>query len=82
MKARPWHIFRKDRTPHDQKAERLAICRACDHYSKTTTQCGICGCFMPIKTSLPHAECPIGKWSATAPAPHTPDVRRKDGGAI
>lgn len=77
MTARPWDIFRKDRTPKTEAEQRLATCADCVHYSKATTRCGICGCFMPVKVKLPHAECPIGKWTATAP-----QVRRKDGGAI
>jgi hypothetical protein len=55
----------------------MAICEQCPHYNKKTTQCGICGCFMPLKTKLPHAECPLGKWTATAPQPN---INRKDGG--
>lgn len=42
--------------------ERLAICNACEHYMKWTTQCKKCGCFMKLKTKLYAASCPIEKW--------------------
>ena len=53
---------------------RLNICRACENFEKEMEQCGVCGCFMDIKTTLftnrnPHAagrieitHCPLGKW--------------------
>lgn len=44
------------------RKERMDICRECDHFSKTTTQCGMCGCIMPLKTTLAPASCPIDKW--------------------
>lgn len=42
--------------------KRISICNACDHYSKRTTRCDMCGCFMNFKTRLWKAECPIGLW--------------------
>lgn len=60
------------------KSERLAICRACEHYVEATESCGtlvigktiehegeevnLCGCIMPIKTSLRVGSCPLNKW--------------------
>jgi len=44
--------------------ERLKICKACEHFIKTTTTCKKCGCFMIIKTKLVNSECPIGKWKS------------------
>ena len=44
--------------------ERLDICLNCDKLIKATKQCKKCGCFMEMKTRLPHAYCPIGKWGA------------------
>jgi hypothetical protein len=41
--------------------ERYAICKECPHFMKSK-QCSQCGCFMPLKTKLLHAECPIRKW--------------------
>jgi hypothetical protein len=42
--------------------KRMDICRQCDRFIKTTTQCKECGCIMKLKTKLPHASCPLGKW--------------------
>jgi rRNA maturation protein Nop10 len=44
-----------------QKAERLNICRKCEHYTKFE-RCSLCGCVMPLKVALAHATCPIDKW--------------------
>lgn len=41
---------------------RMSICRVCPELFKTTSQCKKCGCFMPAKTQLEAAKCPIGKW--------------------
>ncbi len=51
---------------------RFAICEACPFLRKETTlkgrhkgvknTCEKCNCFMPEKTKLPGAFCPIGKW--------------------
>lgn len=42
--------------------DRIKICLQCEHFLKLTKQCKKCGCFMIIKTRLPNATCPIGKW--------------------
>lgn len=42
--------------------ERITICKACDHYVKSTTTCKKCGCFMSIKKTIKDINCPIGKW--------------------
>jgi hypothetical protein len=55
------------RLTRTERKERLDICRGCDHFSKRLSTCGICGCFMPLKTTLSNAECPIGLWKAKAP---------------
>jgi hypothetical protein len=44
------------------REERLAICNSCDFFNKNTTACNKCGCIMSIKTNLPDAVCPVGKW--------------------
>ena len=41
---------------------RFAICQECPRFFKPTGQCKECKCFMRIKTRLPKASCPIGKW--------------------
>ena len=44
----------------DYAQKRLAICKSCPEYKMMI--CMKCGCFMPAKTRLKGAECPIGKW--------------------
>lgn len=39
---------------------RMNICRSCDKLKMAF--CSECGCFMPIKTRLKNAECPLKKW--------------------
>jgi len=45
-------------------SEKLAICESCEFYKKTTKQCTLCGCFMPLKTLIPGMTCPDSppKW--------------------
>ena len=40
---------------------RMEICRACDEYNSLRF-CNQCKCFMPFKTALPFAKCPLKKW--------------------
>ena len=58
------------------RAHRLETCKSCEHYVESTRSCGplvteaftdskLCGCFMPAKTKLKVASCPLGKWGAT-----------------
>jgi hypothetical protein len=42
--------------------KRMEICKSCEFLFKPTTQCKKCGCLMNLKTKLPHATCPVGKW--------------------
>jgi len=64
--AKPWDYFnpKSIHVNEDMKQERLNICKSCDRYIHATTQCKECGCIMKMKTSIPHANCPLGKWSA------------------
>jgi len=64
-KARPWDIFNKniEKISVEEQKKRLDICHGCDRLIKATTQCKECGCLMNLKTSLPHAFCPLGKWT-------------------
>lgn len=64
--------------PSEVKESRLSTCKACKHYVAKTQTCGtlikgkvvqhrkqkvrLCGCIMPIKTTLKSAYCPIDKW--------------------
>jgi hypothetical protein len=65
-KARPWDIFNKNlkKVEEELSNKRLAICSSCPEYVRLTHQCKKCGCIMNLKTKLPHAECPIGKWGS------------------
>lgn len=40
---------------------RMDICEECPHFM-ITKQCSKCGCFMPGKTKMLHASCPIERW--------------------
>lgn len=43
-------------------SERLMICIDCPFFLKDSKTCTECGCFMIIKTKIPTATCPVGKW--------------------
>lgn len=62
--ARPWDLFNKNigRVQTVVAEKRLAICEECPRFIKATTQCKECGCIMKLKTKLPNASCPLGKW--------------------
>lgn len=62
--ARPWDLINPHigRVPIEIATERFSICKSCPQYIKSTTQCKECGCIMKLKTKLPNASCPIGKW--------------------
>jgi hypothetical protein len=42
--------------------ERMKICQQCDRYRELTQTCEICGCFMPLKTTMSNMKCPLDKW--------------------
>lgn len=42
--------------------KRLEICNECPFYHKEVDSCLKCSCYMKLKTIIPNAECPIGKW--------------------
>jgi hypothetical protein len=67
--ARPWDLFNKNigRVDDDLAQERLEICKVCPKFIKPTSQCKECGCIMNLKTRLPNASCPLGKWAAVEP---------------
>lgn len=43
----------------DEKARRMDLCRTCEHFQPTLTQCGICGCFLEAKTRLINFHCAL-----------------------
>ena len=63
--ARPWDLFNKKigRVDITISRERMSICESCPELIKSTKQCKKCGCLMHLKTKLPNASCPLGKWS-------------------
>jgi hypothetical protein len=42
--------------------ERMNICKQCDRYLEITQTCELCGCFMPLKTTMSNMKCPLDKW--------------------
>ena len=69
--AMPWDLLNPTIVHvNDQvRDERLAVCRGCEFFMSKTQQCRKCLCIMPLKTKLPHAYCPEGKWGAVATPP-------------
>lgn len=61
--VRPWDFVNPNTeyVADDEEEYRYSICQDCPHLTiaKTCTQCG---CFMPAKTKLLHANCPLNKW--------------------
>jgi hypothetical protein len=62
--ARPWDLFNKNigRVQTEISEQRLSICKECPKFIFSTSQCKECGCIMKLKTKLPNASCPLGKW--------------------
>ena len=62
--TRPWDIFNKniEKLEKEFVEQRLDICRGCEFFIKLTSQCGQCGCLMPLKAKLAPSVCPVGKW--------------------
>lgn len=44
-----------------ESERRWNICKSCDKLNSMNF-CNECACFMPLKTKIPFAVCPIGKW--------------------
>ena len=42
--------------------ERLAICNNCEYYKSSSKKCEECGCYMPLKSKLTNAKCPLNFW--------------------
>ena len=62
--VKPWDMLNPniEKLSEEVANKRLDICLGCDRLIKLTNQCKECGCFMNLKTKLPNATCPIGKW--------------------
>jgi hypothetical protein len=61
--ARPWDLLnpKTQYVDHEVADMRINLCKSCDMFMKGV--CKSCGCYMPIKTKMTHASCPLGKWS-------------------
>lgn len=53
---------RVERVATAVRTERMSMCKSCEKFRTTTKTCSECNCFMPIKTTLATAGCPLGKW--------------------
>lgn len=62
--VRPWDLLnpKVGRVPDSVRNKRLQICESCELLNTVTKTCVACGCFMALKTKLPDAFCPKGKW--------------------
>jgi len=60
-------------TTVNEATRRFEICKTCEHYDPENMTCGVCGCFMDIKTTLEtnhnplklrteKTHCPLGNW--------------------
>ena len=48
----------------EQRNIRYDICKSCDQFNNTTTQCKVCKCVMSVKTYFALSSCPLKKWEA------------------
>lgn len=62
MTAKPWDYFIHQHIDAAVAHERYDMCEQCPEFINLTKQCKKCGCFMPAKTKVPHAFCPLNKW--------------------
>lgn len=58
--------------------ERVIICKSCDHLLQKLEICKKCGCYMPWKTQLDFAKCPIGKWGKITRNPDGSVINSED----
>lgn len=49
-------------TTDEKEAERVKICKGCEHYNRKEDECEECGCYIPIKTKVVFESCPVNKW--------------------
>ena len=53
--------------------ERYAFCKSCEELTPVIRTCKKCNCFMPAKTTLAYAACPLGKWGPSTTEPTEPN---------
>jgi hypothetical protein len=49
-------------TDIDLSNDRMSICGSCEQYNAAIKQCKSCGCYLPVKTRLISAKCPLSHW--------------------
>ena len=56
--------IKKDNTKKYSYAQRIEICKSCEHSytSLKRVRCKVCKCFMEIKARIPYLSCPKDKW--------------------
>jgi hypothetical protein len=64
--AMPWDLIdpRIKPVPESVYQNRYEICLSCPLLNQKMKTCGLCGCFMKLKATLPNAYCPENKWEA------------------
>ena len=62
--VRPWDFLNPNTeyATDEVQEQRYAVCKTCPELINLTKTCKQCGCFMPAKTKLLHAYCPLNKW--------------------
>jgi hypothetical protein len=55
-----WYWITDNKPTREMAANRQAICKHCSH--REGLSCGLCGCFIKLKTRLTEEECPDQKW--------------------
>jgi hypothetical protein len=49
--------------PRDVSRQRLEICEGCERFQEKSRICDLCGCYMPLKTTMSNMRCPIDLWT-------------------
>ena len=63
--------------PKDIYEDRMAICKSCTYYSSLLGNCGICKCFMKVKSSISSQSCPKGYWQKTTEVEVRTDIPKE-----
>jgi|TARA_R110002096_G_scaffold209192_2_gene396085 hypothetical protein len=63
--------------PKEVYEDRMAICKACTHYSSLLGNCKICLCFMKVKAKIAPMECPKKYWSKTTEVEVRTDIPKE-----
>lgn len=62
--VKPWDFLNPNTeyVSEEDANSRYSLCQACPKFNNGVKTCQECGCFMPAKTRLKGATCPVGKW--------------------